>query len=93
MREGGEGEGRKEGRMKPLLPASYPQVGPRESLAHSVDYVDPQVGSFPMAERAHNPAIANDAIVVPLDCLRAILKYQLTHPQFTNLNESPSVSV
>lgn len=26
-----------------------------------------------MAERAHNPAVA-----VPLDCLRAILEYQLT---------------
>lgn len=63
----GKGE-RKEGGMKALLPAVYPQVGPRESLAHSVDYADPQVGPFPMAERAHNPANANDAIAVPLGC-------------------------
>lgn len=42
--------------MKPLLPAAYPhEVGPRESLAHSIDYVDPQVGPFTMTERAHNP--------------------------------------
>lgn len=47
--------------MKPLLPAAYPhEVGPRESLAHSVDYVDPQVGPFPVVERAHNPTVADD---------------------------------
>lgn len=59
-RGGGE-ERRKGGWMKLLLPVAYPyEVGPRESLAHSVDYVDPQVGPFPMAERAHNPAIAGN---------------------------------
>lgn len=68
--------GRREGETVAAgIPAH--QLGPPESLAHSVDYVDPQVWSFPMAERAHNPAIANDVDVVPLGCLRAILD-QLT---------------
>ncbi|KAL0129000.1 hypothetical protein PUN28_004005 [Cardiocondyla obscurior] len=42
--------GMKESGMKSLLPSAYlHEVGPRESLAHSVDYVDPQVGLFPTA--------------------------------------------
>jgi len=53
------------------------EIGLRESLAHSVDYVDPQVGPFPMAERSHNLAIADNVgscPVIALDCFRAILE-------------------
>jgi len=82
-REGERGEGREGGRQDETVatPAAYlHEVGSRESLAHSVDYVDPQVGPFPMAER--EPIISpspTTVVAMPLSCLRAILEYQLTH--------------